>query len=169
MNTLHAVPFIRTFLLILSIVLLQSCDGRKQGQKYNNTNGYEVVVIASAGDQYLDTPYLPLVGNLCYQDKENSVEILVLGKRRDVGDRFYVEAIAGITIKEKNAEKKVVIAVPSDAQGKTIDAENLMDLSVKYGSVKRIIEQWYGGLNGIGSTRSIKWDNKSQAQTVLSE
>ncbi len=169
MNTIQSAAFSRLFFLLLSLSIFSSCDGRKSGSTLNNNNGHEVVVIASAGDQYLDSSYLPLVGNLCKVDKESATEILVLGKREDIGERIYVEPIAGLTVTEKNNEKIVVIAVPVDAQGKTIGAENLMELSVEYGSVKRIIEQWYSGLNGLGSTQSIKWDNKSRAQAVLSE
>lgn len=127
----------------------------------------EVKIIYSSGEVYGDIDYLPLLGNIAKAYEMDPNEILIIGKKMDKGTSDYIRPIGAMKYLEDNHEKLLIVAIPTNPQLRTIDVNDLVDFSVKYGSIKRIIEQWYASYRGLGKNRIIGWDNKTVALDVL--
>lgn len=130
--------------------------------------GINVEVLISSGDQYYNSTYLPVLGNICSLNKDSSIEILLLGKRLKKGTKCSVKPIGLLKYIQNEEEKKVIVAVPTNPEYQTVNIVDLVDLSVQNGSIKRIIEQWYGSFSGLGKNRIVGWENKTIATDVLS-
>jgi len=127
----------------------------------------EVKIMYSSGEAYGDHVYLPLLGNVSQANEDDPTEILILGKKLDTGSTEYIRPIGAMKYTEDDIEKMLIVAIPTNPQLRTIDVDDLVDFSVKYGSIKRIIEQWYASYRGLGKNRIIGWDNKTVALDVL--
>lgn len=140
------------------------CKDNPSGNDFNK--GIALIVDTPAGSLYEDLPYLPLLGNLSYLG-ENKTEILTLSKPVAQGEKIYIEPVAFLEYKSNGQNNYVIIAVPTNKDLISIDVVDLVDLSVKFSSVKRIIEQWYSSYNGLGKNQVVKWGNKSEALKMI--
>jgi hypothetical protein len=147
---------------------LDSCKQNISKETTTNVeDGIIVEVIIPSGDQYYNSSYLPVLGNICSTKNEGSPEILLIGKRLNQGVKCSVMPIGLLKYLNIDEEKKVIVAVPTNPEYQTVIIDDLVDLSVQNGSIKRIIEQWYGSYSGLGKNRILGWENKTIATDVL--
>ena len=156
--------------MILCISFIFGCS---EDKTVTNANSYYPGVIIeisnSAGEQYFDHNFLPLLGNLAKVNEDSNVEILILGKRLERGQKIAVDPVALLKYIHEDKEMQLIVVIPTNPKYQSIKISNLVDLSVTYGSIKRIIEHWYSSYSGIGSNRIVTWENKSMAINVLND
>lgn len=152
----------RTALLLLLLALI-SC--KKATPDYLDGEAmFQVEVVYSSGELYGERHFLPLFGNLALLRGQ---EVIILSDKLEKGTRVSIDPIGLLEYRALGENKKVVFAVPSRKEIRTLPVEDLMDLSVNYAGVKRIIEQWYSSYNGLGKNEVVKWENKSAAISLL--
>ena len=130
--------------------------------------GISVHITHAAGDQY-NNGFLPLLGNIGKVDNENGVEVLILSVRLNVNTSYNVDPVALLKYNDGKNIRQLIVAVPTNIELRTLEIDNLVDLSVKYANVKRIIEQWYNSYNGLGQNMIQGWENKTAAINVLTQ
>ncbi len=150
--------------VIILLIFLVGC--KKELPEPTSEKGIQVTVELPAGSLYNDLPYLPLLGNLSYYG-EDKLELLTLSKPIPKGEKIYIEPFAVLEYKTNDQNNSIVLAVPYSAELRSVEVNDLVDLSVKYSSVKRIIEQWYSSYNGLGKNEVVKWGNKSEALSKI--
>ena len=154
--------------LLLGMLIFISCKEESVPTGFlTEDQDVQVTIDHASGEMYGELPYLPLLGNVASVSKENPGQILILGKKLDEGQDVYIRPIGIMKYAEDQDEKVLIVAIPTNPQLRTIDVDDLVDFSVKYGSIKRIIEQWYASYRGLGKNRIIGWDNKTVALDVL--
>ena len=153
---------------LVIFILMWSCKPGSQDSGFTtDEEDVEVVITHTSGDEYGDLPYIPLIGNLGKTSEESKFEVLILGSKMEKGVTDFITPFAVMNYYDDNVQKQLIVATPTNPVLKTIDVDDLVDFSVSYGSIKRIIEQWYASFKGLGKNRIVGWDNKTTALDVL--
>ncbi len=137
-------------------------------EKDIETGGYPVVIEFPAGELIFDH-FLPAIGNtskLTTHDGD-TVELITLSPRKSAGSVQNVIPIALFKYQTKQQVYRVIVSIPFREEDRIIQATTLAELSVLYGNVKRIIEEWYSGQAGVSNIETLGWENENQAIKLL--
>jgi inorganic pyrophosphatase len=148
-------------IVMVTTLLLIACRENKNEKVELLKNFPFVDISAGMGDVYKQGS-MALIGNLAYLVDKNAdtTEVLIISQRIEPGTIVNYNPI-GVLVMENNGKKKnVIVATTPNEPYTSVEIKDLSDLSVHFGSIKRMIEQWYEGLNGIGESRVIRWESK---------
>lgn len=91
------------------------------------------------------------------------LDILLIGEHARQGSLIPVEPIAALLLKDRGELDTKIIAIPADANQRTIRADNYMELLLEYPAAHQIIEDWFLHYKGKGQTELIRWEDEAYA------
>ncbi len=153
-------------LFYLLLLLFVSCDNRENRKEDNNP---QVKITYGSGDDfsykkedrtYYFAPYPFSVGHLTKD--EDSMEIMVISKRLEKGDRIDIIPLAKLSLEDLSGVKQtVILATPVEADLSIMPAESFDDFIISQFSLKQIVEFWYSNRYGLQGMRVLGWSPAS--------
>ncbi|MBX2875713.1 MAG: inorganic diphosphatase [Saprospiraceae bacterium] len=117
--------------------------------------------------------FLPYPGNYGFipstlMDEErggdgDALDILVIGSSQPTGSVVKAKAVGTLLLKDNGELDTKIIAVPADAEERTLAAENFLELMLDHDPAKRIIEEWFLNYKGKGQMELIRWEDENYA------
>jgi inorganic pyrophosphatase len=119
-----------------------------------------ITITNSMGDLMIEN-YMALIGNIGYlvDNNSDSMEVMVISQRVEEGTQINYHPIGVLTLSSPSGNKKIIVATTPNQVYSSIEVEDLTDLSVQFGNIKRMVEQWYTGKDGFGNNRIVKWED----------
>ena len=162
----------KVFLLVFSTtILLMSCQQKTEIPANFAEEGFAVKIAIPMGNYRNSSDQFPSIGNLSYlvDNNQDSTEVMILSQRLEKQSKVSIDIVAAMLYEINNEEKRLIVAIPSSEELNFTDIEDLIDLSVNYGYLKRMIEQWYQGIQGLGKFKLLKWENKNQVNKFIEQ
>lgn len=121
--------------------------------------------------------FLPYPGNYGFvpstlMDEErggdgDALDILVVGSSQPTGSVIQAKAIGALLLKDKGELDTKIIAVPAQAEQRTLAADNFLELMLDHDPAKRIIEEWFLNYKGKGQMELIRWEDENYAMQEI--
>jgi inorganic pyrophosphatase len=149
--------------------------GTTAKREYNYENNNFPIDIKNGKSRYVN--FLGYPGNYGFipstmMDKErggdgDALDILILSQPATFGQAISITPIAIIQLIDNGEIDDKLIAIPTTDSLKTIKANTLAELELKYPAVKTIIETWFTNYKGVGQIQVIGWQDEKAALAAV--
>ncbi len=117
--------------------------------------------------------FLPYPGNYgfipsTYMDPErggdgDALDVLLIAEHLETGQVMEARPIAALRLSDRGEIDTKIIAIPTAAENKLINADNFIEFMLEYGSAKLIIEEWFLNYKGLGTIELLGWEDENYA------
>lgn len=145
---------------------LMSCkEDAPKAIEIDENNAMEVGIIHSAGDSWASTDnFLPLPFNIA---KGGENEIIVLSERIKNGVTLDVRPIGAVRISQNDTLHTYVVAIPIEADHKSLSVSDFDEFSTVFSGAKWIVEQYLLNRKNSYDVKLKSWENENFAIKYL--
>jgi len=166
LSRIYIMKNVYVYILVLTIVVLQSCKEEvPKTMVLDENNAMEVNVLHSAGDKWSESDnFLPLPFNIA---KGGMDDIIVLSERIREGESIDVKPIGAIRILQNDTLLTYVVTIPVGQKHKSLTTDDFDEFSTVYSGAKWIIEQYLLNRKNSYSVKLKSWENENFAIKYL--
>lgn len=146
---------------IISTITVTSCRS-DAAQIHSLSDDYPTIKIAASMGENYKSGYMSLIGNLGYlvDKNQDSTQVLVISQRIAPGTIVNYNPFGVLIVGDNDENEHIIVATTPNEIYTSVEIKDLSDLSIHFGYIKRMIEQWYIGMSGLGGGKVIKWESK---------
>ncbi len=97
----------------------------------------------------------------------DALDILVIGSSQPTGSVVQAKAVGALLLKDNGELDTKIIAVPAEAEQRTLAADSFLELMLDHDPAKRIIEEWFLNYKGKGQMELIRWEDENYAMQEI--